>query len=341
LSNALTEAGYDVTVLTLVEGESFYSLPPKVSYNSIGITLWRSSKLGRLISEAMAFPKCLIAIRQLIKKGEFDIVISFLIETDILIGLCKLTGIRFRHICSERNDPFRRGKLLQGILNQIYKHSSLFVCQSKMVAQFYNMVPRDRRIVIPNAVDPSVIPRRPLQTRKRIVAVGKLMQQKNFQLLINSFSEISHEFDDYVLDIYGEGPLRMELQALINQHNLSKRITLWGARKDVLQQIADADLFVLSSNFEGFPNVLLEAMAIGLPVITTDFQTGVARELVGKENGIIVPVDDKSAMVNALKTLLSDEQKRIWMGMNNREKAREFYIAVIMQEWVNALNSII
>ena len=170
--------------------------------------------------------------RQLIKKGEFDIVISFLIETDILIGLCKLTGIRFRHICSERNDPFRRGKLLQGILNQIYKHSSLFV-SSKMVAQFYNMVPRDRRIVIPNAVD-LVSYRRPLQTR-RIVAV-KLMQQKNFQLLINSFSEISHEFDDYVLDIYGEG-LEDELQALINQHNLSKRITLWG--KDVLQQIAD------------------------------------------------------------------------------------------------------
>ena len=81
-------------------------------------------------------------------------------------------------------------------------------------------------------------------------------------------------------------------------------------------------------------------MAIGLPVITTDFQTGVARELVGKENGIIVPVDDKVPW-HALKTLLSDEQKRIWMGMNNREKAREFYIAVIMQEWVNALNSII
>lgn len=341
LANALSEQGNDVTIYTLVGGESFYLLNPTIKYESVNVTVNRKNKMTTYFSEFCALPKSFVSIRELIKNGNFDIVISMLVETDILVGACKWTGLKFNHVCSERNDPTRRSTKQLKVLTAIYKNASLFICQSNMVAKFYKDVPDKNKVVIPNPIDPDHLPERGEMLTKRVVAVGKLMDQKNFPLLIKSFAKVSADYPEYILEIYGEGERRPLLEGLIKSLGMEDKIHLKGASKQVQKDIADAELFVMSSDFEGFPNVLLEAIAIGLPVISTDFATGVARELVGKENGILVPVGDELKMVDAIECMLASEKMRHNIGKNNREKAKGYYADQIIQTWEKFLETII
>ena len=341
VANALSKQGNKVTIYTLVGGKSFYPLDAAIAYESVDITVNRKNNLTTYVSEAIALPKSFFSIRELIKNGHFDIVISMLVETDIIVGACKWTGLRFKHVCSERNDPTRRSPKQLKILNLIYKKAALFICQSKMVADFYWDVPKSIKVVIPNPINPETLPDRSNMLTHKIVAIGKLMDQKNFPLLIKSFAKISGEFPDYTLDIYGEGERRPQLESLIHELKMDERIHLKGASKQVQKDISDAELFVMSSDFEGFPNVLLEAIAIGLPVISTDFATGVARELVSEENGIVVPVGDEARMSEAIRRILSEEKMRYDMGRCNREKAKKYYTNEIIQKWDEALTGIV
>ena len=341
IANVLCEQGNEVTIYTLVGGDSFYPLNSAIHYESVGISVNRKNRMATFVSEGTALPKSYFKIRNMIKHGQFDVVFSLLVETDILVGACKWTGLQFRHVCSERNDPTRRSEKLLKILNSIYKKASLFVCQSRMVSDFYKDVPERIKVVISNPINPEGLPERPDSLTKRVVAIGKLMDQKNFPLLIKSFAKVSGKYPEYVLDIYGEGERRPQLEALISQMEMNQKIHLKGASKQVQEDIADAELFVMSSDFEGFPNVLLEAIAIGLPVISTDFATGIARELVGEDNGIVVPVGNVDKMAAAIDALLDNEELRHRMGQRNKEKAKKYYTKEIIQQWNDALERIV
>ena len=198
------------------------------------------------------------------------------------------------------------------------------MCQSSKVAEYFDS---NNTIVIPNPIDNNILPEPYTgERRKVIVGVGRLMKQKNFANLIKAFSMLDSQFNEYTLEIYGEGSLHQELDDLINRLNLSHRVKLMGAKQNVLQLIKDASLFVMSSDYEGYPNALAEAMAIGLPVICTDFYSGTARELIGEKNGLLVPVGDSKAMAKAIERLLSDSQKREIMSKENiKIREKTFY----------------
>lgn len=341
LANALSARGDDVTIHTLVGGESFYPLHPDIHQTNDSVYVDRRNKLTTIKSELTSLPKSFLSIRRMIKEQKYDVVFSLLVETDILVGACKLTGIRFHHVCSERNDPFIHSTLERFVLRCVYGACSLFVCQSNTVADYYSYIPKDRKRVIPNPIDPESIPDLPDSRDKRVVAVGRLNKQKNFPLLIKSFAKIRDNFSEYKLEIYGEGPERNNLQCLIHSLGMEDHILLKGAHPNVMQQTVDAALFVMSSDFEGFPNALLEAMGQGLPVISTDFATGVARELISEENGIVTPTGDENAMAEALTKMLSDEAFRIKCSGNNREKIRKYYTENIVRCWETAFDELI
>ncbi len=341
LSGALAEKGNDVTVLTLVGGESFYPLNPKIHFESVGISVNRKNKLTAAFSKIKFFPKSFFAIRKKLRKEKYDVVISMLTECDILVGLCRRFGLKFRHVCSERNDPTRRKPSYMRLLKKIYKRADLFVCQGKRVYDYYDSVPENIKKVIPNPIDGETLPERVAIDSKRIVGIGRLNKQKNFPLLIKSFASLGEAFKDYRLDIYGEGPERKNLEELIESLNIKDRVTLCGAQKNVKELISDSELFVMSSDYEGFPNALLEAMAIGLPVISTDFSTGIASELIGNENGTVIPVGDEAALTDAMRTLLSDKERRLTMGETNRKKCERFYTPNILAEWESAINEVV
>ena len=197
---------------------------------------------------------------------------------------------------------------------------------------------REKCIVIPNPISADAIP--PVYTgerRKIVVGVGRLAPQKNFSLLIKAFSRLPADFDEYKLQIYGGGPYESTLNKQIEVLNMQDRITLMGIKKNVMFEIADAVLFVMSSNYEGFPNALVESMATGLPVISTDFSTGVAHEIIGDKNGIVIPVGDEDALVAAMTELLSDPQRRAEMSVENRKYLDKLSEDTVMTYWKNII----
>lgn len=337
-ANVFSEKGHDVTIMTIVGGESFYKLSDSVKYKSAQVKVNRKNKIASVISQFIGFFKSFFYFRKIISENKPDAVFSQQREADILCYCVKKTGVQFKHICYEINDPFVRSKLTKRILRQIFNDSALLVCQSKKAAEFYNTAPNIT--VIPNPIDPDVIPLRTAVQNNKIVAVGRLDKQKNFIMLINSFNEVLKTHKQCKLDIYGEGPERSRLQALIDKLGLQNCVVLCGARSEVLKYICDAALFVMSSDYEGMPNALLEAMAIGMPVVSTDFATGVARDLIGKDNGMVVPVGDITAMANAIISILDDPVQQKIMGDNNRYCMQAFYNNKIMNQWIEAFERV-
>ena len=340
LTKELAKKGFDVTLYTFVGGESFYPLHKDVRYKTAGAVLDKKSRLRRVVSELVFFPRVFAALRKEIDEGKYDVVVSFLQEADILVGLCRLTGGQFRYICSERNDPTKRGRMWAWALDHIYKMADSFVCQSKAVCDYYSIIPDSKKVIIANPVSDVATGFSVTCREKRVVAAGRLTEQKNFSLLIRSFISMHKQQPEYRLDIYGDGPLRNSLQKLIEDSGAADYITLQQPVKDVYRSIADAELFVLSSDYEGFPNVLLEAMAIGLPVVSTDFFTGTAREMITEENGVLVPVGDAAAMTRAMEKLLEDERLREQMRNNNRKKSQEYSALAIADQWIAAIRRV-
>lgn len=340
LSNAFADAGYDIRVITITDGECFYPLDSRVTYKAANLKVNRKNRLTKFFSQTSISLKGLKFIDKQIQEFNPDVVVVFLIKTSFMMYLLKLLGCKVKVIFSERSDPFARGKVMQFLLKTIYKKAEYFVCQGKKVADFYSYIPKDRLVIIPNPINIQAIPKElPIYRRKAIVTVGHLDANKNHELLINSFADIKKSFPEYVLEIYGEGAMRKTLQSQIDKLGLSECITLMGARKDVLERIAETELFVLPTRYEGFPNVLIEAMAVGLPVISTDFRTGIARDLIGPNNGLIVPMDDRWELSSAMKELLLDSEKRRIMSENNRQITEMLSISKVAEEWKRLIES--
>ncbi len=174
--------------------------------------------------------------------------------------------------------------------------------------------------------------------KKEIIGIGRLSAQKNFSLLIDAFSGI--ESSNYVVRIYGEGPLKNDLEEQIKRLHLEGKVFLMGRVDRVVDYIKDSDIFVLSSNWEGMPNALMESMAMGLACIATDVSTGGSRALIDNmRNGIIVPVGDKESMKEALNLYIKNDDLR------SRVKAEAVNIRKlnskesIIPQWLNYIES--
>lgn len=338
LSNSFVEKGHTVHIAQLIQSKSFYPLDERVTLSDMSIHIRRTNKLLALWDQARFFLRGVRYIKKEVKERQPDVVIAFMRQSGIMMWVARMLGCKAKLICSERNDPTVQNALVRFIMRRVYKSSDLLVCQGQTVADYFSSV--KNKIVIPNPINGDTLADRAENIVSRVVAVGRLDKQKNFELLINSFADVYPNFPQYRLDIYGEGPERNTLQRLIDSKDMQEHICLCGAKKNVQELISDASLFVMSSNYEGFPNALLEAMSIGLPVISTDFSTGIARELIEGENGLVVPVGDRQSMSKAIAELLSDDERRRSMGALNREKCKKFYIPQIIEKWEDAIKSL-
>ena len=255
---------------------------------------------------------------------------------DILDEVCAKTSLK------ESKDLIRYNTSTKKLKEIIYKTSELLICQSETVSTYYKCVPESKKCVIPNPIDSSLFPMPAEESNPaRIVAVGRFTPQKNMTLLVSAFSLIANEFKDVTLTIYGEGPKRTEMEEIIRNENLQDRVLLPGASSDVLNQIKDAAIFVMPSDFEGFPNALLEAMVLKIPVISTDFATGVAREIVTEDFGLVVPCQDKQALANAMKRLLCDEELRKRIREKDNTALEKYNVKNIIEMWDKALTAVL
>jgi glycosyltransferase involved in cell wall biosynthesis len=253
--------------------------------------------------------------------------------------LLRMLGTKMgRLVVSERCDPAEQGKANRFFERRFYRKADVVVCQSQAVTLFFPEKHRENTTVIPNPIAAEAIPpRHEGKRRHTVVGVGRLAKQKNFAMLIRAFARLPERFLDYTLEIYGGGPLEAALNEQIAELGLSERARLMGVKKGVMHHVADAALYVMSSDYEGFPNALAEAMASGIPVISTDFSTGVARDLIKEENGIVIPVGDEDALLAAMQEMLSREDRWDDMSRANRTLLDTLSEARVMQLWNKAL----
>ena len=197
--------------------------------------------------------------------------------------------------------------------------------------------------MIPNPVNKNSINIEPIYNRKKkIIAAGRLSPQKNYELLIRAFNRICNCFPEYRVEIYGEGPEKDSLEKLIQELGLQSKIILMGTKLNVIKEEAAASLYVMSSDYEGFPNALAEAMASGLPVISTDFPSGVAHEIIedGK-NGYVVPLGDEEKLAEAMKKILSNSELQEIMSKNNEGIREQLSEAQVYKVWKELFEKLI
>lgn len=176
----------------------------------------------------------------------------------------------------------------------------------KLVREFHRQ--RSRKI-IPNAINKEFITAEYSGPRnKQIVSSGRLTEQKNHALLIKAFAGITAKYPAYKLVIYGDGPLRKDLELLASNLGIADKVSFPGYTTEIRKKIERSSLFVLSSDFEGMPNALMEAMALGVPCISTDCKGGGARFLIKNgTNGLLTPIGDVEALQTAMEKILSDQ----------------------------------
>ncbi len=329
---------HEVQIVTMTDADSFYALDERVKIVGLGQNVNRKNKITKIFTAIFGGIKCFFRLKRIIKKWKPDVLLSFLGPASVLAIILKISGVGCRVLVSERCDPNERSRIYKWFERTYFPKADKIICQSNKAAEFFQKKANDKIVIIPNPISADAIPPRyEGKRRKTVVGVGRLDEQKNFKLLISAFSKLDNRFNEYKLEIYGGGHQEKELQEHINALGIKDKAFLMGVKPGVMHYIADVALYVMSSHYEGFPNALAEAMATGIPVISTDFSTGVARELIGEKNGIIVPVNDEKALISAMEEILSKEDKWEEISIENRKIFDTLSEDNILKIWKEAL----
>ena len=324
LANRLAENGWEVE-LAFLRIRNAYDISAKV-------------KLTALCKpdEGVGFCKAYKKLRNLYKNTKADIIISFLLPINCITLLANL-GLKKKIIISERNDPKEANSYWQFLMSKIlYPLADYCVFQTKRIQNYYSKKCIEKSSIILNPLDTTSFPQKNNYEQKSFVAVGKLWPQKNHLLLIDAFKECSN---DYVLKIYGEGPLREELNSRINELGLSDRVFLMGNQPDVINKIIEEGIFVLSSNYEGLSNALMEAMCVGMPCISTKC-AGADEIIVDGVNGLLVEVGNKQQLTEVMDMLAKDSVIRKTMGSEALKFRKECSSDSVANEWIKIIENI-
>lgn len=330
LATDWAEKGNQVTIATYDKGDDpFYALSAKVRL--IKLRLSGGNILLRLINHL----KRPFVFRKIIKKLSPDVVISFMDKTNVLVLMAK-SGVDIPVIISERTDflKYYPGTVVSLLRPFFYKRAQALVTLSQVQAQYFRKFCR-RVVIIANPVIPLKysLSSNASKREPNILAAGRLSNEKGFDLLLRAFSNIHASIPDWNLVIYGKGPDRKNLERLVHNLRIQKRVKLAGITKDLPKVMSKAGIFVLSSRYEGFPNVLIEAMAAGCPVIATDCADSIRDIITHQKNGLLIPPENIEALEKAIKLLLTNESLRKKLGKEAQKSIKKFSLKKISRKW--------
>lgn len=328
IASYLVGKGHEVELLTMSDEEPTYPLDGRVTRYCLLKESERKNFVINNLLRFLRFAKYLIT-----KKPNAYLA---MLPTNIITMLSLRFLISAKVIAAERANPASYKQKTQTKLAALAKKADGWVFQTDDQNNWYSVrTSLQKSIVIPNAINPDVL-KQPISRKrnKTIVTAGRFTNQKNHALLINAFAKIAEKHHDYKLVIYGEGPNRTNLIQLVKDLKLSDRVLLPGYSSEVIENVSKSSLFVLSSDFEGMPNALMEAMAMGVPSISTDCEGGGARFLIkNKKNGILVPIGDLEALVSAMDKVLSDQTFAESIGLEAHNICNVLAPNIIYGQW--------
>ncbi|MEO6985186.1 MAG: glycosyltransferase family 4 protein [Paralcaligenes sp.] len=340
LVNAWAARGEAVTLVPTYtkKGSCFYPVSDLVDL------VWLADRIQRLRLPVPAGFKKWLALRRLIQEKKPDLIVSFLTNVNV-VALLSTWGLGIPIIVCERTNPAfsnNVGWVLRCLRKASYRFADLVTVQTEAsVAPFKRMLPGISHLaVIANPVPPELFEARlaacvpEVNGRCRLVAMGRLVPAKQFDLLIDAFGKIAARHPEWDLTIWGDGPMRDVLLRQIEAAGLASRIDLPGRTDTPWQQMAQAHAFVLTSRVEGFPNVLLEAMAVGLPCLAIDCPSGPREMTRNGEDALLVPLADQQALIKGLDRLLGDAALRRALAERGSRSVRQRYsLAAVLDSW--------
>lgn len=342
LANFLVNEGYEVIVATEWQGEVEYSLDERVRRIHVGLQE-EDMKSSRLVKAW----KRLIYLRRLILKEKPDVTLAFAHKA-IYRALGATLFTKEKVIIAVRINPIGNydGILDKLLIPILYPRAAGAVFQTEEQRDFFPRYIRDKATVIFNPLnDKYILAEAPDEREKTVVHSGRLVDFKNQDLLIRAFIKVHEKHPDYQLKIYGgdsyDGTLQI-LEKTIRENHAGDYVRLMGSSDELEKELIKGAVYVLSSDYEGMPNALLEAMALGLPVVATDCPCGGPRAVIQDEvNGLLIPVRDLEAMAAAIDRLLVDRVFAEGLGKEARKIKEILNVSVIADQWKRYIETII
>lgn len=282
-------------------------------------------------------------LRRLIRKEKPDVILSFLGPPNIRMLISSI-GTKCKKIVSVRNDPYREygSGIKRLVACFIFLLADGCVFQTSDAASYFPKSVQRKSKIILNPVNEKFFKISWTGLNKEIAVVGRLQPQKNPLLAVEAFSKIADEFPEYSLVFYGDEELKEMIKVKSIEYCIQDRVFIFGKTPDIEKRLASSYIFLLSSDYEGLPNALMEAMAVGMPVISTDCPCGGPRYLIQNEQqGFLVPCGDAEAIAVAIKKLIMNESLCLTMGKAAKKRAEDFKTDVILFEWKKYLALII
>ncbi len=304
LAEYFQKEGYRVLMVTQYRKEDEYVLADGIKRILSDIEEEKVSS-----SRILNFVRRLNKLHVIWKRERPDLVLSCIGKNNFMAVVTTI-GTAVKPVVSvvgeaKEEYPSKSMRMLADIL---FSHAAGIILQTERSRSFFCKKVGRRAVVLPNSLNPDFIrPRYEGKREKTIVSVGRMDANKNHEMQIRAFTALKDRYPDYKLVIYGDGELRSNLEALAVFLGVSERVVLPGVVQDVARRIERASLFLLTSYSEGVSNALIEALALGLPVIATDVPSGGTQELMTDGvNGLIIPAGEQGALEAAMDRLLGD-----------------------------------
>jgi len=340
LANHWAAAGREVGIATFEPetAQPYYALASDVLHLRLGLPSGGLAGMRSILKTG----ERIIALRRAIANVKPDIILSFLTKTNVM-SILAATGLDVPVVISERNNPRLQkfGPVWETARALAFPGAAAMVSMTQGALDYYPPRQRPNARIIRNPVNlPTDLHMR--RNGRTLTAVGRLDRQKRFDRLLDAFALIARDFPEWRLVIWGEGKERKSLEAQVKRLGLAAQVELPGLTAEPGCWVETADLLVLTSDYEGWANVIMEAMAAGVAVVSVDCDYG-PKELLGHDKstaerrdgpaGIIVPKEDIPALADALATLMRDPERRNQMGANGAAYAKRFSVQAIAAEW--------
>lgn len=327
--------GISVILITKDKRQNEYVIPNDVRRYCIKTEDESNNRIARYFTHVKK-------LKQICKLNKIDVLLSFNVPANYLATFATL-GIKTKHILSVRNDPdfLFPSTFSKFFAKMFFSLADGAVFQTPDAQAWFPKKLQKKSTIILNPVSTQFFEKEYAPKQLRVITCGRLTKQKNHEMLINAFREVVDMVSDATLHIYGEGKLHSYLNDIINRLGLENNVFLEGRVTNVSEALSDASIFVLSSDVEGAPNALMEAMAVGVPSISTDCPCGGPRMLMkNNEAGLLVPVNNSKKMASAIIEMLTTPELLNRMSNKAKIEAEKFREDVVYKLWLNYINSI-
>ena len=331
LSAYMAAKGHAVEVVSISDNV-FYALEG-AKLTTLGVGSQCSNAIERITNIIKRFAR----INRHVRKTRPDVVVCMLPETaKFLLG-----KRRYTLITSERNNPELDGD--SNLKIKLFRKSDGIVFQTQRAKDWYPADIQSKGVVIHNAVGNPLVKKvgNVSERRKVISAVGRLTEQKDYPTLLEAFKTVRDRHSDYTLEIYGDGPDKDKLERLAARLGIADGVEFKGANKEAVLKIADSSCYVLSSKYEGMPNALMEAMAIGLPCVSTDCPNGPAELIENGNDGLLVPVGDSDAMAESICRMIENKDFAAACGLKARKILESHSVDEIAEKYTDYILSVV